>query len=109
MEVVCTPFPLLEFTRGQNRGSYFTWWCRVTQGGTMWGPSPAHLPQSSQHLSSSSGTEFIEVTSACLLLFLIPVGDDVAERLVVNVAGQVHGCQRKQLLYLQGDSRDVTL
>lgn len=39
-----------------------------------------------------------------LLLFLIPVGDDVAERLIVDVACQVHGCQGEQLLYL----REVT-
>lgn len=28
MEVVCTPFSLLEFSDGQNSGCYFTWWCR---------------------------------------------------------------------------------
>lgn len=71
------------------------------------GPSPSHLSQSSQHLNSSLGAKFIEVTPASLLLFLIPVSDDIAEGLVVDVAGQVHGCQLKQLLHLQEDSRGV--
>lgn len=34
------------------------------------------------------------------LLSLVPVGDDVAEGLVVDVSCQVHGCQGKHLLHL---------
>lgn len=37
----------------------------------------------------------------CSLLFLIPVGDNVAQGLVVNVPGQVHGRQGEHLLHLR--------
>lgn len=37
----------------------------------------------------------------CSLLFLVPVGDNVAQGLVVNVPGQVHGRQGEHLLHLR--------
>lgn len=54
--------------------------------------SPPPLPQISQHYSFHSETVFIKVPQACpLLLFLVPMSDDVAQGLVVNVACQIHG------------------
>lgn len=40
--------------------------------------------------------------AASSLLFLVPVGDDVAQGLVVDVPRQVHGRQGEHLLHLEG-------